>query len=105
MTQIRRHDDTRKDLLKVEWDAPSSLQSGDSNILSYKLIWDAGTGTADQELTSVTTYYIETSYAITQGITTGQDYKFKVQALNIYGWGEASDVVTVRVSEVPAIPA
>ena len=68
MTNVLTHSDTRKDLLRVEWLAPTTEQSGDSNILSYKLVWDAGTGTVDQELTSVTTYFTDLTYTITDGI-------------------------------------
>lgn len=68
MTQVKTHPDTRKDLLRVQWDAPSTWASGDSNILSYKLVWNAGVGAVEQELTGVTTYYTELTYTITENI-------------------------------------
>lgn len=63
--------ETRKDFLKVNWESPTTLASGNSNILSYKLVWDAGTGVVDQELTSVTTYFTELTYSITENIVSG----------------------------------
>ena len=47
MNIVLSHSDTRKDLLRVEWIAPTSEESGDSNILSYKLVWNAGSGAVD----------------------------------------------------------
>jgi hypothetical protein len=35
------------------------------------------------------------------GLTGGQDYLFKVRAQNIYGYGEFTDLVTIRASSVP----
>jgi len=55
---------------------PTTEQSGDSNILSYKLIWDAGTGTVNQELTSVSNYYTDLTFTVTEGLTIGQNYLF-----------------------------
>ena len=104
MTQVKTHPDTRKDILRVQWDAPSTQASGDSNILSYKLVWNAGSGAVEQELTSVTTYYTELTYTITENIELGRMYLFKVKALNIYGWSDYSDVSTVVAAEVPSEP-
>ena len=67
-------------------------------------MWDNNTGVVDQELTGVSTYFTQTSFEITEGIVEGNDYLFKVRALNIYGWSEFSDVVTIRASEVPQQP-
>ena len=36
------------------------------------------------------------------GLVTGTDYKFKARASNLFGWGEFSDLVTIRADEVPA---
>ena len=105
MSSVQLHSDTRKDMLKVEWTALTTEQRGGANILSYKLVWDGGLGgSVDLELTSVTTYYTELSYTITDGIQAGEEYLFKVQALNIYGWGDFSDISILKASEVPSQP-
>jgi hypothetical protein len=36
------------------------------------------------------------------GLTTGQDYKFRVRASNTFGWGDYSDEVTIRADDFPA---
>ena len=104
MASVERHVDTRKNSLKVQWEMPTTEQAGDSNILSYKLIWDAGTGTVNQELTSVSNYYTDLTFTVTEGLTIGQNYLFQVQALNVYGWSILSDVGTVQSSDVPQAP-
>lgn len=35
-------------------------------------------------------------------LVTGTDYKFKVRASNLFGWGQFSDEVTIRADQVPA---
>ena len=71
MIPVARDPETRADLLKVSWTALSTEESGDSNILSYKVVWDAGSGSVNQELTSVTTYYTDLTYEIIDNIVTG----------------------------------
>lgn len=36
------------------------------------------------------------------GLTTGTDYKLRLRAENMHGWGAYSDVVTIRADDVPA---
>ena len=33
---------------------------------------------------------------------TGTDYKFRMRARNMHGWGPFSDIVTIRADDVPA---
>jgi hypothetical protein len=35
-------------------------------------------------------------------LVTGTDYKFRLRARNIHGWGPLSDIVTIRADDVPA---
>lgn len=39
---------------------------------------------------------------VESGLITGTDYKFRVRASNLFGWGEFSEEVTIRADEVPA---
>ena len=75
----------------------TSPANGNSQVLSYSLMWDNGSGTLSIELTDslVTTYSVA-------GLTGGQTYSFKVAAVNIYGKGEYSDVTAIEASDVPA---
>jgi len=39
---------------------------------------------------------------IKTGLVTGTDYKFRIRARNMHGFGPYSDVVTIRADDVPA---
>lgn len=41
-------------------------------------------------------------HIITAGIVPGTTYRFKIRAINIYGAGDFSDIVTIDASDVPA---
>jgi hypothetical protein len=44
---------------------------------------------------------------IVSSVTSGQVYSFRMQAKNIYGWGQYSDILTIAAAGVPeqmAIP-
>ena len=93
MTQVVENSETRKNKLVVDWVGPVAPANGDSNILSYNLVWDAGLGVTDISLTGDAGYDTTTSFTITEGLSVGQTYKLKVRAFNIYGWGPFSDEV------------
>jgi hypothetical protein len=74
---------------------------GTMTIISYSLEMQA----LGQPWTPVvggdSTYYTDLSYLQT-GLTTGDDYKFRVRASNEFGWGPYSQEVSIRADEVPA---
>ena len=75
------------------------LSTGDSEILSYNLYWDDGTGTIDQELTDS----LVTEFTVS-GLSGGLNYKFKVRAQNIYGYGAFSSEFLIEASDYPGKP-
>lgn len=74
----------------------TSSQTGNSAILGYQLLWDNGSGTTD--IIAVTTTSL--SHLI-EGLDESTDYKFRVVAKNVYGYGDPSDEVIIRASDVP----
>ena len=36
------------------------------------------------------------------GLVTGGDYQFRARASNSFGWGEFSEIVTIKADDVPA---
>ena len=70
--------------------------TGNSEVLSYNLWWDDGSGTVNIDLIDelITSYIVE-------GLSGGEEYKFQVRARNIYGYGPLSDVLTVITKDIP----
>ena len=89
---------TSETQIQIEWlPLTSTAEIGDSEITSYQLVWDSGNaGLA----TIIASQNLELS-KILNGLTRGQDYQFKIRAQNVYGYGEFSDLQTIRASSVP----
>lgn len=85
--------------IQVEWQALIDDQTGNSDILSYNLYWDDGLGTTNIEL--IDDLVLMHTVLALQG---GLNYKFKVRALNIYGYGEFSTEYIVEASDYPGKP-
>lgn len=83
--------------IQVEWlPLVTGSEIGNSEIFSYNLYWDNGTGSTSIELVDELTQ----QFTVT-GLQGGLNYKFKVRALNIYGYGEFSDEYVVEASDMP----
>lgn len=69
--------------INVTWTALTSPDNGNSDILAYELVWDAGADVVPTvELSNVLSYY----YVVpTADITSGSTYRFAIRARNIYG--------------------
>jgi len=80
----------------VTWSALTLTATGNSDILSYNLYWDNGSGTTNIELTDS----LVTSFTVS-GLTGGATYLFKVRAKNIYGYGAFSSELPIVPSDVP----
>ena len=98
----RRAAETSTGQIEVEWDLLSAPNNGDSEIISYHLVWDAGTGTTTVALVGLVSDYTLGSYTATTGVQMGDPYLFKVRARNVYGWGPYSPEVEIVASDVPS---
>lgn len=83
------------------WNALVDPDTGNSPVLSYNLVWDAGTGDCTMDLIGSLVPYTQLSYVVTQGLTFDRTYCFKLRALNKYGWGPYSIVSYIRTSDSP----
>ena len=94
---------TTQSNIDFQWDELVSLtDTGGSPILSYHVEWDRGSaGLYFLNLAGYVAVYDATSYSITAHVTTGVSYQVRVRAKNYWGWGEYSDVLTIRASSVP----
>jgi large repetitive protein len=89
--------------VEVLWTVLSAPNNGGSAVTSYHLQWDQGTGTW-ADLVGLVSPYVQTSYTVTTGVTTGTSFSFKVRAKNVYGWGPYSDSTSIIASQAPAQP-
>lgn len=102
MTDPRAGSATSISQIQVEWDALISPDNGDSTILSYSLEWDEGTnGVSWTVLVGLSTASTATTYTLSSGVTTGDEYLFRVRARNAFGWGSYSSEVTLKAAEKP----
>ena len=84
------------DRISLKWSDLTDTSTGNSAITAYVLLYDNAGATIDFELLNT----LATEFTAT-GLTGGQDYRFTVQACNVYGCGAASDSITVKASDVP----
>lgn len=93
---------TNVNQIEIEWDALSSPANGDSAILSYSLEWDSGTsGVTWTVLVGLSTDSTDTSYTLSSGITTGDEYLFRARAKNAFGWGAYSSEIALKAADKP----
>jgi len=86
--------------LIINWVALSGADAGNSAVIAYSLLWDAGDNTkADEAFTELENKLV-TSFTV-NGVTGGLTYRFKVRARNIYGYGPASDSTQVVPRDAP----
>ncbi len=102
MNLPQRGASTSTNRIQVTWNALTAPANGNSAILSYQLVWDAGTGNCNQNLVGHAVDFTGTSYTLTTGVSSGNPYLFKLRARNIYGWSSAYTAeITIIASDVP----
>eukprot|EP00347_Sterkiella_histriomuscorum_P011727 403371340 len=99
ISTIEEGSETTATQLQVEWTpTPNGVFSGYSEILSYRLWYDDGTGD-DPNIVLKDDIY---SNFTAEGLVGGQPYLFQVQARNIYGYGELSDIYPFTPRDIPS---
>lgn len=82
-------------------------ENGGSPITSYFLEWDAGSNGLNWEpLVGFSPASTALSYEVTggmPGLTAGMEYRFRVTARNIHGWGTPSAEAIMIPASAPAI--
>lgn len=101
-----RGEDTTELQVHVVWVTQTTdVQTGGTPILSYNLQWDEGTGNdVWVDLVGFPTDYLQTSYTVTEGVSKGIDYRFRLRSKNLYGFGAYSTIAVIRSSDVPDKP-
>lgn len=84
--------------ITLTWNAVSSSpDDGYSPVTLYKIVSNYGVGTSYTQIASSST----TSVTLL-GLTNGYTYKFKISAVNDYGEGAYSNIVSVVLATIPA---
>lgn len=83
--------------LGLQWVAPA--KEGGSEVTEYRVMYSE----ADGDFVELEAGIVNPSYVAT-GLTSGTNYKFKVEAKNIAGFGEASEAIALLAAGVPATP-
>lgn len=91
---------TNFDRVQVNWLALANADTGDSTITSYNLEKENDQG-AFEEVVGFTTPFTGISHTLTAGIVSGKDYKFRIRAVNKWGFGFYSTTATIQASAVP----
>lgn len=103
MTAPTRGSTTGPSQIEVNWIALAASDNGGSTVLSYNLLWDAGTsGTTWTSVIGYSPVSTAVTTTISTGIVSGSSYQFKVRASNIFGWGSNSTITTIKAAKVPA---
>lgn len=77
--------------------------TGGSQITSYSLEWDSGTGVAFTPVVGYDSNNIVMTYTF-DSLTKGAVYEFKYRVRNIYGWSPYSDVIQQIAAKKPDVP-
>jgi hypothetical protein len=88
--------------LKVKWDAIAD--DGGSDILSYSLELDDGTGGDFTPIVGYVSDYLLLEYLIKNGINKATVYRLRYRSRNIIGWSDYSPIAYILAANVPAAP-
>ena len=81
------------------WDAVTD--DGSSEILSYSLEVDDGTGGDFTSVIGEQSTYLLQEYTVTSNISKGVLYRFRYKALNVIGWSAYSPIAYIRAATIP----
>ncbi len=87
----------------ISWDelTADTIETGGSDITEYVLLWNDGDGNAPSIALPVGSSGLATTHPINSGITSGNRYKFTIQAINKVGESAVSSELEVRAAVVP----
>jgi len=75
---------------------------GGSQITSYNLQWDQATNGANwTNVIGFTPSSLVLTAKLTNGVTGGLTYGFRVRARNVHGWGAFSSVLYIKAAQIP----
>jgi hypothetical protein len=88
--------------IKVSW--AKVTEDGSSEILSYSLEIDDGTGGDFISVVGTNTEYLKTEFTVTSNIVKGTLYRLRYRARNQIGWSSYSPIAYVRAANIAKAP-
>jgi hypothetical protein len=89
--------------IQVLIDAFAETSTGGSEILSYIISWNGGSGNVFTDISGHDVNDLSLDRIFVAGINSGVYYDFKYRAKNIHGEGEPSDPFTILAAHIPVI--
>ena len=77
--------------------------NGGSDIISYSLDWDAGSGASFTTLVGVASLS-QDQYFTQTGLTAGSTYRFRYRVENVHGWSSFSPIAAILSAKAPDEP-
>ena len=78
------------------------VEAGGVAVTSYHLQWDQATAEATwYDVQGFNPSSLSTSTTLTNEVHAGETYRFRVRAQNIHGWGDYSNVVSIKAAGLP----
>lgn len=75
---------------------------GGSQVLSYNLQWDeASNGVSWKNVIGFQPSSLALTTILTNGVSGGLTYKFRVRARNVHGWGAFSTETSIKAAQIP----
>lgn len=75
---------------------------GGSQINSYNLQWDQATnGATWTNVIGFSPSSLVLTATLTNGVTGGLTFRFRVRARNVHGWGAFSSVLSIKAAQIP----
>lgn len=89
--------------IDFQWDRLTTLEeTGGTEILSYNVQWDAGSeGYTFLNRVGYSAIFDENTYSISANIEVGREYQVRIAAKNYWGWGEFSEILTIKAASFP----
>lgn len=94
---------TSEEQLVFRWSLlTTGSETGGTEIISYNVQYDRGTNSKTWfNLAGFVSNFIDSEYIATAEINKGTSYNVRVRARNYWGWGEFSEILTIKASTVP----
>lgn len=90
--------------MHILWVELVGEETGGTDIDSYNVKWDQGTGVWDDLIGEEGNYFLGSEHTQIASVTAGTVYRVTVRARNAHGWGPESAYLEIVAAEGPETP-